>query len=170
MTPDDPKERSPRRGLIGPRLAAIAMIILGGVTLAQISRIGTGAGFIVIGPRFFPWVVGLGLLVLGFLLLLRTTFLLDHALAADVAAEEVSTDWPATLLVLASLVGYAWLLRPLGYALATTLFFPTSTRILGSTRLWRDIVIGLALGFGIYLIFTRVLGVRLPAGLLSGIL
>jgi hypothetical protein len=33
----------------------------------------------------------------------------------------------------------------------------------------RDIIVGVALGLVIYLAFTRVLGVRLPAGLLTGI-
>jgi putative tricarboxylic transport membrane protein len=79
-------------------------------------------------------------------------------------------DWRTTILVLLSLVAYATLLHPLGYSLATALFFPVTGRMLGSTRLRRDIIIGLVLGLAIYLIFTRILGVRLPAGLLAGIL
>ena len=88
----------------------------------------------------------------------------------EVTTEEATTDWSTTILALLSLVAYASLLHPLGYTLATALFFPVAGRILGSTRLRRDIIVGLALGLAIYLIFTRVLGVRLPAGLLTGIL
>jgi putative tricarboxylic transport membrane protein len=170
MNSGDSKQRYSLRALLGLRLTAIAVIILGGIILTQVSHIGTGAGFIVVGPRIFVLVVGIGLLVLGVLFLLRTTFVLDKDLVDEVTAEEASTHWPTTIVALLSLIVYAVLLHPLGYTLATALFFPTAGRILGSTRLRRDIIIGLVLGLSIYLIFTRVLGVRLPAGLLSGIL
>lgn len=170
MTPDDPKPASSTRALLSLRLAALTVISLGGIILTQVPQIGTGAGFIVVGPRIFPVAVGIGCLVLGLLFLLRTTFLLDKDLVTDVITEEASTDWSTTILALLSLVAYASLLHPLGYTLATALFFPVIGRILGSTRLWRNIVIGLVLGLAIYLIFTRILGVRLPAGVLAGIL
>jgi putative tricarboxylic transport membrane protein len=170
MTPDEPKPAYSARALFGLRLAALTVIILGGIILTQVPQIGTGAGFIVVGPRIFPTVVGVGFLVLGLLFLLRTTVLLDRDLMAEVMTEEATTDWATTILALLSLVAYAALLHPLGYTLATALFFPVAGRILGSSRLRRDIIIGLALGLAIYLIFTRVLGVRLPAGLLTGIL
>jgi len=170
MTPDDPKPASSAHALFGLRLAALTVIILGGIILTQVSRVGTGAGFIVVGPRIFPTVVGVGILVLGLLFLLRTTVLLDNDLVVEVTAEEATTDWHTTFQTLLSLVAYASLLHPLGYTLATALFFPIVGRILGSTRLRRDIIVGVALGLVIYLAFTRVLGVRLPAGLLTGIL
>lgn len=170
MNSDDTKQGPSALALLGLRLAAVAVILLGGIILTQVSQIGTGAGFIVVGPRIFVLAVGIVLLVLGLLFLLRTTFLLDKDLVAEVTAEEASTHWPTTSVALLSLIVYAVLLHPLGYTLATALFFPTACRILGSTRLRRDIIIGLVLGLSIYLVFTRVLGVRLPAGLLSGIL
>ncbi|MEW6239578.1 MAG: tripartite tricarboxylate transporter TctB family protein [Chloroflexota bacterium] len=164
------KPATSARALVSLRAVALTVIILGGIILTQVSQIGTGAGFVVVGPRVFPTAIGIGVLVLGFLFLLRTTALPDNDLVAEVAAEEATTDWPTAILSLLSLVAYASILHPLGYAIATALFFPVIGRILGSTRLRRDIVIGLALGLVIYLAFTRVLGVRLPAGLLTGIL
>lgn len=158
------------RALFGLRLAALVVALLGGVILTQAPHIGAGAGFIVVGPRVFPTVVGIGVLLLGLLFLLRTTAQPDRDLIAEVASEEASTDWPTILLTFVALVVYAALLKPLGYALATGLFFPIVTRIFGSTRLGRDAVIGMALGLIIYLSFTQILGVRLPAGLLAGIL
>lgn len=170
MKSDDPKPSASTHALFGLRLAALTVIILGGIILTQVSQIGTGAGFIVVGPRIFPTVVGVGILVLGLLFLLRTTVLLDNDLVAEVVTEEATTDWSTTILSLLSLVAYASLLHPLGYTLATALLFPVIGRILGSTRLRRDIIVGVTLGLVIYLTFTRVLGVRLPAGLLTGIL
>lgn len=170
MTPDEPKPAHSSRALLGLRLAAFAVIGLGGIILAQATQIGRGAGYMVVRPNIFPLIVGIGFLVLGGLFLLRTTVWLDKDLLAEVTAEEATTDWATTALGLLVLVGYAALLHPLGYPLATALFFPAGTRILHSTHLRRDIIIGLVLGFAIYLIFTRVLGVRLPAGILAGIL
>lgn len=171
MTQNDVKSApSSARALFGLRLASLVVMILGGVTLTQVPQIGTGAGFIVVGPRVFPTVVGIGVLLLGILFLLRTTIRPDHDLIAEVMTEEASTDWSTIILTFVSLVVYASLLKSLGYALATGLFFPVVARILGSTRLGRDVMIGMVLGLTIYLSFTQILGVRLPAGLLAGIL
>ncbi len=171
MTQNDAKSASlSARALFGLRLAALVVILLGGVILTQVPHIGTGAGFIVVGPRVFPTVIGIGVLLLGILFLLRTTFQPDRDLIAEVEAEETSTDWATIILTFLSLVVYAALLKPLGYALATGLFFPAVARIFGSTRLGRDVIIGVILGLVIYLSFTQILGVRLPAGLLAGIL
>lgn len=170
MTSEDPKPASPSRALLGLRLAAVSVIALGGIILTQVSQIGTGAGYMVVRPNVIPIAVGIGILLLGLLFLLRTTFLPDQDLIAEVAAEEATTDWRTTAFGLAVLVAYAALLHPLGYTIATALFFPIGTRVLRSTHLWRDIIIGLVLGLTIYLVFTRLLGVRLPAGLLAGIL
>jgi len=87
-----------------------------------------------------------------------------------VVAEERMIDWLMTATVLALLVVYAALLESLGYVLATTIFFALNSRVLGSRRLRRDVLIGFAIGIAVYLFFTRLLGVRLPAGLLSGLL
>ncbi len=156
--------------LFGLRLTALVVIFLGGVILTQVAHIGSGAGFIVVGPRVFPTIVGVGILLLGVLFFLRVTAKPDQDLISEVTAEEAATDWTTILLTSLSLVVYASLLKPLGYALATGLFFPVVSRVFGSQRLRRDVFIGITLGLVIYLSFTRILGVRLPAGLLAGIL
>lgn len=166
----EPTASGPSRSLWGPRIAGLMLLALGALILNQTFRIGQGAGYIVIGPRFFPTIVAFGLLLLGVIFLLRTTVFPDFDLAEETAQEEAATHWPTVLYLLAVLIIYAFLLHPLGYALATTFFFPVVSRILGSRKPLRDLIIGLTLGFFIYLAFTRVLGVRLPAGLLSGIL
>jgi putative tricarboxylic transport membrane protein len=94
----------------------------------------------------------------------------DNELAEQAATEERATHWPTVLLIMAVLVIYVFALGPLGYPLATALFFPVTARILGSRYLRRDLLTGLLLGFFIYFTFTSFLGVRLPAGVLAGIL
>jgi putative tricarboxylic transport membrane protein len=106
MKSDDSKPSTSNHALFGLRLAALTVIILGGIILTQVPQIGTGAGFIVVGPRIFPTVVGVGILVLGLLFLLRTTVLLDKDLVEEVATEEANR-LATTILTLLSLVAYA---------------------------------------------------------------
>jgi putative tricarboxylic transport membrane protein len=131
----------------------------------QAAQIRGGGG--VIGPRFFPLVVAVGLLALSILFVLRTTVWPDEQLAAQAAAESAMTHWPAVGLTVAALLAYAWALGTLGYIMATALFFPLVARVLGSRRTARDVIIGVVLSVVIYYGFTRLLGVRLPVGLLD---
>jgi putative tricarboxylic transport membrane protein len=165
------QNRSPQRHWFGLRLAAVVILGIGVVALTQAVAIREGAGYSAVGPRFFPMVASLGLLLLGMAFLLRMTPLSpDNELAEQAATEERATHWPTVLLIMAVLVIYVFALGPLGYPLATALFFPVTARILGSRYLRRDLLTGLLLGFFIYFTFTSFLGVRLPAGVLAGIL
>lgn len=158
------------RGLLEVRLAGVAVIGLGALAIGGATQVGAGAGYVAVGPAVMPAVVGVGLVVLGILLLLRATVRPDLDLARHVTTEAAETDWTTIGLTLASLVGYALVLGPLGYVLATSAFIPIVARILGSRRPGRDIVVGVALGIVVYVAFTQYLGVRLPAGLLEPIL
>lgn len=136
----------------------------------QSFEIGQTTGFSPVGPSVFPIVMSLGLLALGAIFLLRQTLRPDREYAGHVAREEQATDWRTTGLAAAALVGYAILLAPVGYILATGLFLPVGARILGSKRPLRDLAIGLALGVVVWFAFTQFLGVRLPSGLLDPVL
>lgn len=156
--------------MLGLRLAAGFLLVVAVLALSQVFKIGQAAGYTVVGPRVFPIVVATGLLGLGVLFLLRTTVWPDLELAREVMAEDAATHWPTVGLLLLALAVYPFLVAPLGYVLATSLFFPLVARILGSRKLPRDAIIGVVLSVVVYLLFTRALGVRLPAGLLAGIL
>jgi putative tricarboxylic transport membrane protein len=87
-----------------------------------------------------------------------------------VAEEDRATHWPTPIMLGTALAGYAVLLGPLGYILATAAFLPLSARIIGSRKPRRDVLVGIALGLVVYFGFTQVLGVRLPPGVLEPIL
>lgn len=158
------------RGLLEARLAAAAVTGLGLLALFGATQVGTGAGYVAVPPSAMPAVIGVGLVALGALLLLRATVRPDLDLARHVAAEAAETDWRTTGLTLVALVAYALTLGLLGYVLATTWFIPIVARILGSRRPGRDFLVGVVLGIVVYVSFTQLLGVRLPAGLLDPIL
>jgi putative tricarboxylic transport membrane protein len=149
----------------GPRFAGLALLALGIVALVATAAIPSARdGWSISGPRFFPLVVSIALIALAVVFLARTFVRPDVDLAEHAAAEAAKTHWPTPLLVMGSLVGYLLALAPLGYALATALFFTLSARILGSERPLRDVVWGVVLGAVTSYAFTRWLGVRLPVG------
>ena len=118
------------------------------------------------GPRAWGLLLlGLAIAVLAALFLARTLIRPDVELAERAAREQRSTDWAPPALVVVALLGYALLMEPIGYVVATTLFFPVVARVLGSRAPARDVIAGLVLGAVLYVAFTQFLGVDLPAGL-----
>jgi putative tricarboxylic transport membrane protein len=159
-----------RLSLVGPRIFAGALLLLAAVVLVETFRIREGTGFQVLGPRAFPLAIGIALLVLGLLLLLRTTLRPDLELARQAGEEEAATHWPTVGLALAALVGYALALEPLGYIVATGAFVPVEARIMGSRHPVRDLLVAVPVAAALFFFFTEVLGVRLPEGLLDPLL
>jgi putative tricarboxylic transport membrane protein len=171
---------APGAGLLGPRIAAAVLVAVGALLVVSAFGIARGGGYTVIGPATGPFVVAIGLTILGALLVLRTTVRPDLGLARQAAEEERATHWPTAWLAAAALVVYALALDGievagieipgLGYVLATAIFLPVTARILGSRALLRDAIAGLVLALVVYFGFTEFLGVRLPAGLLGLVL
>jgi putative tricarboxylic transport membrane protein len=155
----------PRMSWRGPRAWGVVLLGLAIAVLAATTAIRSPDGYAVTGPRFFPLVVGIFLLVLALLFLARTIVRPDVELAERAAREQAATDWTPPAVVAGALLAYALLLEPLGYIVATTLFFPAVAFILGSRSHVRDAIAGLVLGTVLYVAFTQFLGVDLPAGL-----
>ena len=163
---------SDRRGRLGPRLVGLAVCLLGAVTLYDAARVGSGVGYSPVGPAVMPVIVGAGLVVLGLLLLARTWIREDADLLERAAEAERTTDWRTTLQLAGLLVLYAVALGPLalGYVIPTAALVPAGAWTLGSRRVVRDVVVGVALALVVYIGFTQFLGVRLPAGPLDPVL
>jgi len=168
------------QGFLGPRLVALALVAGAALLIYQAFQILRGGGYSVVGPGTFPLAVAIGLLVLGLAFALRTTFLPDRDLADHAVEEEVACYWPTVGLAVLLLVAYGLALNGfrlgplavpgLGFIVATSLFLPGASRALGSRSLLRDAVVGVVLAVAIYIGFTHYLGVRLPPGILDGIL
>ena len=149
----------------GPRIAGLALLAIGIAAVVATNQIPSARdGWAVSGPRFVPLGASLLLIVLSIAFLVRTVVRPDVQLAQFAAAESAKTHWPTPGLLVAGLLGYVALMVPLGYALASALFFTATARVLGSRRLVRDAVSGIVLGAVVSYAFTRWLGVRLPVG------
>ncbi|GAA3281697.1 tripartite tricarboxylate transporter TctB family protein [Nesterenkonia halobia] len=164
MTSRTHESGRPARGALGTRIAAVVILAVAAVVLTDAVRIAVDGGFGPSEPGFFPLIVGVGLAVFGTAFLLRTTAVPDLALREQAGEEHATTHWRTLWSVIGGLVAYAVLLEPLGYILATSLFFLAVNLIAGSRRWVRTIIIAVLLATVLYLGFTELLGVRLPVG------
>ncbi|GID28608.1 tripartite tricarboxylate transporter TctB family protein [Paractinoplanes brasiliensis] len=70
----------------------------------------------------------------------------------------------APLGVLAALAGFAIALEYAGFVVSAALFTVVTARMLGSRHLVRDVIVAIVLPVVVYLAFTRLLDIFLPAG------
>jgi putative tricarboxylic transport membrane protein len=151
-------------------LAAFVAAV-GAFLLVQTAGLQVPATSNVVGPRFFPTLVGIALIVVGALLAVEV---LRGRVAEPDAAEDVDptrpTDRRALLLLLAALVVHLLLMLLIGYVLAAAALFWGAAFALGSRRWLRDAAVGVLLGVVLYVAFTRGLGLRLPEGAIEAVL
>jgi putative tricarboxylic transport membrane protein len=153
------------RGLrLGEALLAAFILLLGAFIAVETAMLRTGPGYAAIGPKLFPWLVAAGLLLVGVALL--------HEARAGTLAQPpgFELDLPPTLVVTAGLVLQMVLMRPAGFVIATAVLFVVVAYALGSRRLVLNAAVGLVLCAGIYVAFTRGLGLVLPTGALGALL
>lgn len=154
--------------------AAGALLLVAAFAIPEPVRQSPG-----LGPRVLPLVVSVGLLLCGVLLVLTATRRHDEGVEEALLREDedavmglLDPDEPPVpvrglLVVLALLVVYAVAFIPLGFVLSTTLFLGTVTTFVDPRRWIRNWVFAAALSGAVYLLFTEVLAVVLPAGLLG---
>jgi putative tricarboxylic transport membrane protein len=163
------------------RLAGVVVVLAGVVllvaTLMIAEPVRESPGM---GPRVLPGIVSAGLIVSGLLLVLTAARRHDHGLEEALLGvddethlmelmdpDEPPVPWRGLLVVLASLVVYALIFIPVGFLLSTTLFLGGITTYADPRRWLRNWVFAAALAISVYLLFTRVLAVVLPAGVLG---
>lgn len=120
-----------------------------------------------VGPRFFPYLVAGGLLLLGAALVWRAWRGLD---SDGDPTGQTRSDKLGMGLVLGGLVLQSLLISHIGFVLAATLTFLLTAAGFGSRHWLRDAAIGLVLAVISYIGFTRGLGLHLPSGPIEGLL
>ncbi|WP_049822817.1 tripartite tricarboxylate transporter TctB family protein [Arthrobacter sp. H41] len=155
---------------MGIRIAAVVIVLAAAVVLYDAIRISLNGGFGPQQPGFFPLIVGVGLVCFGVAFLVRATLKPDQALLDQAAIHHGDTHWRTLWAVIGSLLLYSVVLEPLGYILATSIFFMGTAWIAGSRKLVRDLIVAVVFSAAVYFGFTEILGVRLPSGLLEMVL
>ena len=161
-----PAVGEPSEGRRSRLLLALGIAGLGVFVGIEAYSITVGPSYARIGPTFFPWIIGGGLLAIG-LTLGWLAFKGRWAADADVKAEPVDTQ--ALALVAVGLALQTALMTIGGFILASTVLFCFATRAFGSRLIVRDIMLALVLTAITYVVFTFGLGLPLPGGLLAGV-
>ena len=146
---------------------ALGTLALGVFFLVGGLNIRVTSSYDQIGPRFFPFLVAGGLLLCGALLLVQA---LRGAAAPLEEAEDVDVharaNWLALVILSAALLLDILLIERIGFVLGSLVLFWGVAFGFGSRAYVRDVLTGLALSLTVYLAFTRLLDLNLPAGIL----
>jgi putative tricarboxylic transport membrane protein len=124
-----------------------------------------------VGPKLFPMIIGVGLLVTAVILAIAIP---RGSVGEADAGEDVDPDSPGDWRTVGLLVGLfvvtILLVNFLGWAIMGALLFAGAATILGSHHYIRNVAIGAALSVASFYAFYSGLGIPLPAGILDGIL
>jgi putative tricarboxylic transport membrane protein len=165
------QEPSSRRVDIGEMLLALAAMVFGILIIWQTTLIRLTPAYSKVGPRVIPFIVGAGLVVVGVWLAYEA--LTGRVPAGTTESEDADptlpTDWRTVGLLALALLAYLVLIERAGFIIASTVLFVIAAFAMGSRRLVRDIAIGIIMATILYLVFSRGLGLALPAGILEGI-
>jgi putative tricarboxylic transport membrane protein len=142
---------------IGIALFVIALAIVLFIGATQLPSEGGYAG---IGSSFVPYVIS------GFLALVGAG-LMWHSLSGGYrnftdSLATVNPDVRSGLWVTAGIFAMAALIAKAGFVIAATALFVCVARAFGSRLWWRDALIGAAIVFPVFWLFTLVLDVNLP--------
>ncbi|OFI39353.1 hypothetical protein BIU82_14800 [Arthrobacter sp. SW1] len=144
----------------------------GAVVLIDASRIAAPYSQTdVVGPRTMPIIIGCLLLVSAAALAIAV---LRGSRGQAEEGEDVDlshpSDWKTVVPLVGAFVLNILLIDAAGWVISGTLLFWGSVWALGSRHYIRDGLISLALALGTFYGFYFGLGIKLPAGILAGIL
>ena len=144
---------------------AVGVVAIGGLLLALVPTIEAATGYAGVGARFFPTLIGAGLVLLG-LGLAAGTWRHGFAGVDEREAAATPTDWPAFAWTSAALLVAGLAIEPAGFILACTVLFVFAARAFGDRRYILNSIVGLALAAAIFAAFNYGLGLTLPVGFL----
>ena len=144
-------------------IASILFILFGMAVSAESIRLKVGT-FLLPEPGFYPFFVGLLLVGIAFVLLVKNC--LGRGNASEQPQDAIG-DLRRPMILLSSMGVYTALMNPVGFILPTVLVAAVVLRIAGVTS-WKVVgLVSVGLSVGTYVLFSRILGIDLPAGVLS---
>lgn len=144
--------------MLSDRLFAAVWLIVCGIIVWQMWHLQVPFSYEPVGPKAFPMLLSALMALCCLLLIIKP----DRDL-----------QWPAPAILIrgaaliATLLIYAGIFQPVGFAASTTFMVIAVSRLFGAG--WRaGVLSGLAIGIVGYLVFDRLLQVSLPLGSLWG--
>jgi putative tricarboxylic transport membrane protein len=144
----------------GDRIWGIVILIFGSVYLVEGIRIPSAAFGDPLGARIFPTILGISMAACGAYLAIKPQSRGEQPIL-------VRRSFLQVLILCALLLLYAVSLPWLGYFLATLLLVWMAARIMGERSFIRGVVISALFSAGVFFLFSRVLTIPLPLGLLK---
>ena len=151
-----------RAGLV----VGLGLIGLAGLIGFDTARMQVPPTYAKVGPQVFPYLATAALAGAGLFFIAEASLRKPTALQPDAA----DTDRHALIAISLGFLAQILLIDRIGFILSSTCLFLAVAWGFGSRRTVRDGAIGLALSAAVYLVFTRLLNLPLPAGPLTGIL
>lgn len=170
LLPDPPARDSNRRNRLWLYGAGGAVIAFGVFALWKAFEIAQPSAYRPMGPRVFPVIISAGLIVIGVAFVAQVWRRGDDFLLTHVDEEIRTAEHGLAALVIVLLALYAAAFEPVGYVVSTSLFLPAVARALGSRRVLRDVVVAILLACTAFLLFTRLLNIDLPNGVMGDML
>jgi putative tricarboxylic transport membrane protein len=145
---------------------SVGVAALGAFAAAVTATLPSEGGYAGIGPNFIPALVSWSLIALGGWLLYEAV---SGGWRRRGSASSSSESFQAAsfLWVTAGLFAHMVLIGWAGFVIAGAVLFACVARGFGSRRPFADLAIGAGLALIVYLFFTQVLNVSLPAGWIS---
>lgn len=122
------------------------------------------------GPKFFPRIIMSSAFMISAVMFVQGTRQLLRERQSEPALNVKASEfnWKLIGTVVATFVLFILLLLPLGWLLSAALLFFGVARGLGSLNMFNNAVIGLTISAVIQLVFSGLLGINLPTGILGG--
>ncbi|HEU5484899.1 MAG TPA: tripartite tricarboxylate transporter TctB family protein [Microlunatus sp.] len=165
---DDRTDRAgPQQRNWGELAMTVLLLLVGLYLIIGAGQITIPGSANTVGPRFFPYVVGVATVViavaLGIGILRGDTGPAEEGEDID---PDAPTSWRAVLIISVAFLGQALLINVIGWPLSVTAMFGIVAWALGARGIIRPLLIGGLVSVIIWLIFVKALGVLLPGGVL----
>ncbi len=153
---------SARAAHAGELLLAVGLLAIGAFILFETHTIAETTSYSGVGPRLFPYLIGFGLAACGAVLAWQALTGGWRKLPID--DNHAMPDWRAFGIISAGVLLQIVVIGWAGFILASAVMFVLIARGYGSRRLLRDALIALVLTTAVFVLFTKALGLNLPAG------
>lgn len=149
--------------MVRTRLVAVVIVLLGVAYLWGAWQIRESATYAAVGPRFFPIAISVGIIVSGIWL-----FVAPGAVAVANELLVPDLDWWRLGGILLLMLLYLFTFRRVGFILTSTVLVFLGSQLMGERRhLLRDALSAIVLVGVTSFVFTQLLGIQLPTGLLG---
>ena len=156
---------------MGELAFAGSLLLLGIIILIDTSKMLVPKGTESVGPQVFPTIIGIFILLVSLFLtieILRGNY--GQPEGTEFGEIEGKTDFKTLGIVSASILTYPFLIERAGFVIASTVVFFGVGFAYGARKIIKNLAIAIIFALVVYLTFTKLLNVNLPAGVLKGIL